>query len=55
MTIGNWRTQVYDCVQSLLFNNLHRVIRFLVRGGRRRVIAPGRGAGQDSRTQANRC
>src|SRR5581483_8574545 len=31
MTIGNWKTQVYGCVQSLLFNNPHRVIRYRVR------------------------
>jgi quercetin dioxygenase-like cupin family protein len=31
MSIANWKTQVYGCVQSLLFNNPHRVIRYLVR------------------------
>jgi mannose-6-phosphate isomerase-like protein (cupin superfamily) len=31
MSIANWRTQTYGCVQSLLFNNPHRVIRYLVR------------------------
>jgi quercetin dioxygenase-like cupin family protein len=31
MTIANWKTQVYGCVQSLLFNNRHRVIRYRVR------------------------
>ena len=31
MTIANWQTQVYGCVQSLLFNNPHRIIRYLVR------------------------
>lgn len=31
MTIANWATQAYGCVQSLLFNNPHRVIRYLVR------------------------
>jgi mannose-6-phosphate isomerase-like protein (cupin superfamily) len=30
MTIANWKTQAYGCVQSLLFNNPHRVIRYLV-------------------------
>jgi quercetin dioxygenase-like cupin family protein len=36
MTIANWKTQAYGNVQSLLFNNAHRVIRYLVpdeRGG----------------------
>jgi mannose-6-phosphate isomerase-like protein (cupin superfamily) len=36
MTIANWKTQAYGNVQSLLFNNPHRVIRYLVpdeRGG----------------------
>jgi quercetin dioxygenase-like cupin family protein len=31
MTIANWKTQTYGCVQSLLFNNPHRVVRYLVR------------------------
>ena len=31
MTIANWKTQAYGCVQSLLFNNPHRVIRYRVR------------------------
>ena len=31
MTIANWKTQAYGCVQGLLFNNPHRVIRYLVR------------------------
>jgi quercetin dioxygenase-like cupin family protein len=31
MTVANWKTQVYGCIQSLLFNNPHRVIRYLVR------------------------
>jgi quercetin dioxygenase-like cupin family protein len=31
MSIANWKTQAYGCVQSLLFNNPHRVIRYLVR------------------------
>ena len=31
MSIASWRTQIYGCVQSLLFNNPHRVIRYLVR------------------------
>src|SRR5262245_44344767 len=36
MTIANWKTQAYGTIQSLLFNNPHRVIRYLVpdeRGG----------------------
>ena len=31
MAIANWKTQPYGCVQSLLFNNPHRVVRYLVR------------------------
>ena len=31
MTIANWKTQAYGCVQSLLFNNQHRIVRYLVR------------------------
>jgi quercetin dioxygenase-like cupin family protein len=31
MAVASWRTQAYGCVQSLLFNNPHRVIRYLVR------------------------
>lgn len=31
MAIANWQTQAYGCLQSLLFNNPHRVIRYLVR------------------------
>jgi len=31
MSIANWKTQVYGCVQSLLFNNPHRIVRYLVR------------------------
>ena len=31
MTVANWKSQPYGCVQSLLFNNPHRVIRYLVR------------------------
>src|SRR5437763_15331122 len=31
MSIANWKTQVFGCIQSLLFNNPHRVIRYLVR------------------------
>jgi mannose-6-phosphate isomerase-like protein (cupin superfamily) len=34
MTIANWKTQVYGCVQSLLFNNPNRVVRYLVRDER---------------------
>jgi mannose-6-phosphate isomerase-like protein (cupin superfamily) len=31
MNIANWKTQVYNVVQSLLFNNPHRVIEYRVR------------------------
>jgi mannose-6-phosphate isomerase-like protein (cupin superfamily) len=31
MSIANWKTQADGCVQSLLFNNPHRVIGYLVR------------------------
>ncbi len=31
MTFANWKTQVYNVVQSLLFNNPHRVIEYHVR------------------------
>jgi mannose-6-phosphate isomerase-like protein (cupin superfamily) len=31
VAFANWKTQVYGCIQSLLFNNPHRVIRYLVR------------------------
>lgn len=31
MSIANWTTQAYGCIQSLLFNNPHRVVRYLVR------------------------
>ena len=31
MSKANWTTQAYGCIQSLLFNNPHRVIRYLVR------------------------
>jgi quercetin dioxygenase-like cupin family protein len=31
MSIASWKSQPYGCVQSLLFNNPHRVIRYLVR------------------------
>jgi quercetin dioxygenase-like cupin family protein len=34
MSIANWTTQAYGCVQSLLFNNPHRIIRYLVRDER---------------------
>jgi mannose-6-phosphate isomerase-like protein (cupin superfamily) len=33
VTIANWKTQVYGCVQSLLFNNPHRIIPYLVPDG----------------------
>jgi mannose-6-phosphate isomerase-like protein (cupin superfamily) len=31
MTVASWKTQAYGCVQSLLFNNPHRVVRYFVR------------------------
>jgi mannose-6-phosphate isomerase-like protein (cupin superfamily) len=31
MTVANWKTQVYNVVQSLLFNNPHRVIEYRAR------------------------
>lgn len=31
MSIANWKNQVYGCIQSLLFNNPHRVIRYRMR------------------------
>lgn len=31
MPHANWRSQAYGVIQSLLFNNRHRVIRYLVR------------------------
>jgi quercetin dioxygenase-like cupin family protein len=31
MTVANWKMQAYGGVQSLLFNNPHRVIRYLMR------------------------
>ena len=31
MPIANWKTQAYNVIQSLLFNNPHRVIRYDVR------------------------
>lgn len=31
MSIASWRTQAYGVLQSLLFNNPHRVIQYLVR------------------------
>ncbi len=30
MSLANWKTQVYGCIQSLLFNNPHRVIKYLI-------------------------
>jgi quercetin dioxygenase-like cupin family protein len=45
MSIANWKTQPYGGVQSLLFNNPHRVVRYLVRDGqggwRDRAERPG--------------
>lgn len=32
MTIANWKTQSYNVIQSLLFNNKHRVIGYRVHG-----------------------
>lgn len=32
MTIANWKTQPYNVIQSLLFNNPHRVIEYRVQG-----------------------
>src|SRR6516162_6378163 len=44
MSKANWTTQAYGCIQSLLFNNPHRVIRYLVRdehgGWRDRSLRP---------------
>lgn len=31
MAMANWKSQPYGCIQSLLFNNPHRVVRYLVR------------------------
>lgn len=31
MSHANWKTQVYGVIQSLLFNNLHRVIEYSIR------------------------
>jgi mannose-6-phosphate isomerase-like protein (cupin superfamily) len=31
MSIANWKTQSYNVIQSLLFNNRHRVVSYLVR------------------------
>lgn len=31
MTVANWKTQSFNVIQSLLFNNPHRVIQYLVR------------------------
>ena len=31
MSIANWKTQVYNVIQSLLFNNPHRVVQFQVK------------------------
>ena len=33
MTVANWKTLSYKDIQSLLFNNPHRVIRYLVHDG----------------------
>lgn len=32
MTTANWKTQTFNVIQSLLFNNPHRVIQYSVRG-----------------------
>ena len=48
MPIANWRSQVYSVIQSLLFNNPHRVIRYHVRdeqgrwSDRSKMTAPAR-------------
>jgi quercetin dioxygenase-like cupin family protein len=31
MSVANWKTQAYGCIQSLLFNNPHRVVQYFVR------------------------
>ena len=31
MPVANWKTQTYSAIQSLLFNNPHRVINYLVK------------------------
>ncbi len=33
MTVANWKTQPYNVIQSLLFNNPHRVIEYRVQDG----------------------
>jgi quercetin dioxygenase-like cupin family protein len=33
MSIANWKSQTYGVIQSLLFNNRHRVIRYLTPDG----------------------
>ena len=44
MTIANWKTQPYNVIQSILFNNPHRVIHYHVRhageGWRDRAESP---------------
>ena len=34
MPVANWKSQVYNVVQSLLYNNRHRVIRFNVKNAK---------------------
>ena len=31
MTVANWKTQVYNKIQSVLYNNPHRVVQYRVR------------------------
>ena len=31
MPLANWKSQVYNVIQSLLFNNPHRVVSYRVR------------------------
>jgi mannose-6-phosphate isomerase-like protein (cupin superfamily) len=48
MSIANWRTQVYNVIQSLLFNNPHRVVSYRVKDSegewrdRAKITAPVR-------------
>lgn len=37
MAIANWKSQVYNVVQSLLFNNPHRIVSYQVRDGQGRL------------------
>src|SRR4051794_15296430 len=31
MTLANWKSQPYGCIQSLLFNNPQRIVKYFVR------------------------